>query len=149
MEEQLKILVALPKDIKNLAVLFDAYRVFYGQPTDIKSAESFLQKRMSAQESMVLVCKLERRILGFLQAYESYSSVSMKPILILNDLFVSTKSRGQGIAKLLIEHLIDYAQSGRYARINIATMPDNHAAQRLYESMGFERDVFLHYTFRL
>ena len=37
---------AKKKDIEKLSVLFDKYRIFYKQESDIENARSFLKKRM-------------------------------------------------------------------------------------------------------
>lgn len=51
---------AKKKDIDKLSVLFDKYRIFYRQESDIENARSFLRKRMKRKESVIFVAKKEK-----------------------------------------------------------------------------------------
>ena len=42
-------------DLAELASLFNAYRIFYEQPSDLAVAENFLRERMQHAESVILV----------------------------------------------------------------------------------------------
>ena len=48
-----------PQDLDALAVLFDAYRRFYGQPADLARARDWLRTRMRFGESVVLIAERE------------------------------------------------------------------------------------------
>lgn len=85
-----------------LAPLFDAYRVFYKQPTDLNGARRFLDERLSNLESVIFLALLDRQGLGFTQMYPSYTSVSMERILILYDLYVIPDARRLGVGKALM-----------------------------------------------
>ena len=74
----------------------------------------------------------------------------MKRAWILNDLFVTFSHRNQGIARSLMAIAKQYAQETGAIRIGLSTQQSNHAAQALYESLGYEKDeVFHHYSLRL
>ena len=74
----------------------------------------------------------------------------MKRIWILNDLFVTASHRNQGIARSLMAIAKQYAEETGAIRISLSTQQSNHAAQALYESLGYEKDeVFHHYSLRL
>jgi hypothetical protein len=77
-----------------IAPLFDAYRQFYGQRADLEGGRQFLFERLQRGESVVFAVIEAENTLGFTQLYPSFSSVSMKPIWILNDLFVGRKHVG-------------------------------------------------------
>ena len=90
------------------------------------------------------------QIVGFTQLYPSFSSVSMKRIWILNDLFVVATHRKKGIARLLMETAKQYAQEAGAVRIVLATKISNNLAQALYESLGYIKDEeFYHYSLSL
>ena len=44
-------------DLKQLVPLFDAYRVFYKQPSDKEGAEKFLFERFEHGESVIFMAK--------------------------------------------------------------------------------------------
>ena len=50
--------------IYEAAPLFNAYRKFYGQPTNLKEAEQFLTARFNNKESTVFLAYVDNRQLG-------------------------------------------------------------------------------------
>lgn len=134
-------------DLVTLAGLFDQYRVFYKQKSDIKNAMEFLSSRLEKKDSVILVARVKSDIAGFTQLYPSFSSVGMKHIWILNDLFVSPKFRGQNIAKKLMQEALNHAKRTGALRIDLATQVSNTLAQNIYESMGYiKNESFYHYS---
>lgn len=128
--------------------LFDAYRVFYGKPSNPEESRSFIRSRLEKQDSVILVAINEKQSDGggFAQLYPSFSSVAMKPIWILNDLFVSSNYRRSGVGRQLLEAVSKFVASTGAVRVDLATASDNAPAKALYESTGFCLDqVFDHY----
>lgn len=130
-----------------LAPLFDGYRVFYGQPSDLAAARAFLSARLEHEESVVLLAWLGNVPAGFTQLYPSFSSVRLARLWILNDLFVAPPARRQGVAAALLEAARHHAAALGARRLTLQTATDNHAAQSLYEAHGWQRDqTFLTYN---
>ncbi|RZA19717.1 MAG: GNAT family N-acetyltransferase, partial [Lysobacteraceae bacterium] len=86
-----------PADLDALALLFDAYRQFYGQPSDLARAREWLRERLRFGESMVLVARRGGATVGFVQLYPMFSSVRTAKTWILNDLYVDAAARRSGI----------------------------------------------------
>ena len=129
-----------------LARLFDLYRRFYGQESDVEGAETFLRERMTKGDSVIFVAFLEGAPAGFTQLYPSFSSVLMRPVWILNDLFVAPDSRRRGVAEGLMEHAAAFAKEAGAARLNLQTEATNENAQALYKKLGWqENTTFLTY----
>ena len=84
---------AYVEDINQLAPLFDAYRIFYKQDSDIKGAKAFLMSRFNLKDSVIFIAIVNQNIVGFTQLYPSFSSVKMQRTFILNDLYVSETHR--------------------------------------------------------
>src|SRR3954468_599568 len=126
-----------------VATLFDKYRVFYHQPSDITSARQFLQQRLSNNESVIFAAVDDQNgeviPAGFTQLYPLYSSVHIQKNWILNDLYVESNYRKQGIGRQLIDAAMQFAKEQGATYIQLETMPDNITAQRLYESIGFKQ----------
>jgi ribosomal protein S18 acetylase RimI-like enzyme len=57
----------------------------------------------------------------------------------LKRMYVRPAARGRGVARALTEHAIAAAAARGYARLRLGTLTTMHAAQRLYESVGFRR----------
>ncbi len=134
-------------DLPRLAELFNEYRAFYGQEGGAERAQPFLQARLGRGDSRLLVATDEGKIVGFAQLYPTWSSISMSPAWVLNDLYVDEEHRNGGVAAALLEAADEVARETGASRIELATARDNRAAQALYEKHGYRRDdVFVHYA---
>jgi GNAT superfamily N-acetyltransferase len=140
----MRIFQASLSDIDSIVPLFDAYRIFYGQRSDVTLAKDFLMQRLSNRDSVIFVCEDENRILGFTQLYPVFSSVSCCKDYILNDLFVSEQSRGKGVARRLLLHAQLYAKVQGFKGLALETQNHNHA-RFLYEKLGWEKATNIHY----
>ena len=139
-------------DIPVVAPLFDRYRMFYGQVSNVEGAAAYLQERTERGESVILMAITEEseQVAGFVQLYPSFSSISMRRAWILNDLFVDQEFRQRGVARQLMEAARAFAEQTGAKGLRLSTAKDNYTAQRLYESLGYERDeAFWHYEYRI
>ena len=128
-------------DLDAVAPLFDAYRQFYGKPSDPDLARAFLLERFAHDQSVIFLAQdRDGAAVGFTQLYPSFSSVSAARIFILNDLFVAPAARRQGTASLLLRAARDFGRSAGAVRLILATAVTNESAQALYESEGWERE---------
>lgn len=128
-------------DLDMLAPLFDAYRQFYGQPSDVAKARDFLAARFTRHESMILLACDDNGIgLGFTQLYPLFSSVRAVRTYLLNDLFVASTARRQGVARALLTAAAEQAKALGAASLSLSTALDNAPAQALYASLGWQRD---------
>jgi GNAT superfamily N-acetyltransferase len=136
-------------DLDAVAPLFDDYRQFYGQRPDPAAARAFLDERLRRDESVIFIAVEggERdETLGFTQLYPSFSSVSVRRLWILNDLFVRAGVRHGGVGRRLLERAREFAVETDAKGLTLATAVDNAAAQALYESCGWRQDEFKHYV---
>ena len=123
-----------------LVPLFDAYRVFYEQPSDLAGARNYLQERLTKRDSVLFLARHKDKGLGFTQLYPSLTSIRMRRLWILYDLYVSPEARRQGIGRALLEKARHFAQENGAHRLELSTAKDNLPAQALYESLGYVRD---------
>ena len=130
--------------LEDVAPLFDAYRVFYKQPSDIESAKKFLRERIINNESIIYLAYEDKEAVGFTQLYPLFSSVSMKPMYLLNDLYVKSSHRGKGIGEALINRAKVLCEKEQNKGLALQTATDN-PAQKLYERLGFVKDHDLYY----
>jgi GNAT superfamily N-acetyltransferase len=138
-----------PQNLEALAVLFDAYRRFYGQPADLARARDWLRARMRFGESVVLVAERDGAAAGFTQLYPMYSSVRTARTWILNDLFVADDARRRGVARALLDAAAQYARDDGAAGISLETTRDNAAARALYRAAGWHEDDTQWYSLSL
>jgi GNAT superfamily N-acetyltransferase len=128
-------------DLEDVVPLFDGYREFYEADSDLAAARTFLRDRIERDESVIYVAYTgPRQAAGFTQLYPSFSSVSLKRLWILNDLFVRSDVRRGGLGRALLErarlHAIETGAKG----LVLSTGVTNKAAQTFYESCGWQRD---------
>ncbi|MGH2644915.1 MAG: GNAT family N-acetyltransferase [Chitinophagaceae bacterium] len=125
--------------------LFDKYRIFYKHPSDIQLAHDFIQARLDNNESVISVAFIqkgkERIPVCFTQLYPGYSSGRAICHWILNDLYVEKEFRHQGIGEALIKTALEFAKGTGRKFVELSTAIDNFIAQKLYEKMGFEKQV--------
>ena len=143
-----KIVKAEEKDLEELGRLFNLYRIFYEEEDDLEKASRYISERFNREDSEILVAQEgNTELVGFVQLYPSFCSVSAVPILILYDLYVDHSHRGKGIGRLLMNAARDFAKDNGFRRLELSTAKDNHIGQSLYESLGYELDAeFLHYS---
>lgn len=129
-------------DVESVAPLFDAYRQFYEQGSDPALARAFLAERLERKESVVFLAERDGRPIGFVQLYPLFSSTAARPrrLWLLNDLYVAPDARRGGAARALLLRARRLAEDTDAVGLELATAHTNHAAQRLYESLGWRRD---------
>lgn len=130
--------------LKDLVPLFDGYRIFYKQPSDLEGAKTFLRDRLTQQDAVIYIAYKDHEAVGFTQLYPLLSSVSMARMYLLNDLYVAQNYRGQGIGEALIEVAKDLCRTEHQKGMAIQTAYDN-PAQELYQRLGFIKDTDLHF----
>lgn len=141
----MKISIVTKSTIGEVVPLFNAYREFYGQPSDEMKAEQFIQERVKKEESIIFLAYQEQEPVGFAQLFPIFSSVAMKRAFILNDLFVAQHVRKQGVAQALMEQCYAYCQQEDARYMMLETAKDNVNAQKLYEKLGMTIDESVYY----
>lgn len=130
-------------DLDLVVPLFDAYRQFYGQQSDIIVARQFLSDCLVHNESVVLIAEDRAgSAIGFVQLDPTFSSILAAPMYGLSDLYVMPESRRRGVGTLLLKSAIERARAANAVRLELATAITNVSAQRLYEALGWQRDEF-------
>ena len=125
-------------DLDVLSVLFDQYRVFYQQESDLQGARNFLGERIRGDDSYILMARNNSgSAVGFSQLYPSFSSQSMQRMWILNDLYVEEQFRRHGVARALLSRAQGLAKESGSKGLLLCTQTTNVKAQALYTRVGF------------
>jgi GNAT superfamily N-acetyltransferase len=139
---KIKVNIASLNELNSVAKLFNEYRIFYQQESNLTLAEAFISARIENDESIIFYAIDEAgQYLGFTQLYRTFSSVSAQPSLVLNDLYVAEIARRQGVGKLLLNTAKGYALEHNVKGLALSTAIDNNKAQSLYESLGYQKDI--------
>ncbi|MEJ9227914.1 GNAT family N-acetyltransferase [Peribacillus butanolivorans] len=136
-------------ELDSLTELFDLYRVFYEQTSNLEGAREFLKERLTNEESVIFMAFDGDNPIGFVQLYPSFSSVSMMRSWVLNDLFVKGNARNKGFGEKLLKAAITFAKETGAKGVSLETDKDNGNAQKLYEKIGFIRESNYFYYFSI
>ncbi|MBQ0140246.1 MAG: GNAT family N-acetyltransferase [Kurthia sp.] len=143
----MEVYYATDKELEQIVPLFTDYLKFYGRTPEYEDIVKFLGKRLRNEESIFLYVRYKENVIGFIQLYPSFSSLSLKRSYILNDLYVAPEYRKLGAAQALMEEAFAFCQQAGAVYVSLETHPDNISAQKLYEKIGMSRDdEFWHYT---
>lgn len=139
---------AFIEDLPEIVKIVMKYRDFYGIKDQNESVvEEFVRNRLENNQSKIFIATLDSdRVIGFIQLYPSYSTVSLKPQWILNDFFVDTDFRNKGYGTSLMSYVKDYF-SNRAKGFILVTDKDNFTAKSFYEHNGWNTGEYDFYTF--
>jgi ribosomal protein S18 acetylase RimI-like enzyme len=139
----MRIIEATLEHLDLLTPMFIKYREFYGEPAFPDSSRKFLETRLGRKESVIYLALAddEDTLFGFCQLYPSYSSLALKPVWILNDIYVAEESRRQLVADGLLQAAKKMAKETQAVRMRASTSRSNEVAQKVYESIGFAEDL--------
>ncbi|MBC7387883.1 MAG: GNAT family N-acetyltransferase [Opitutaceae bacterium] len=140
----MEIIRATSSDLPLILPLFDGYRQFYEEPSEIEAARIYLTERLDKNESVMFLVyennKDEKNGIGFAQLYATFSSVTLKKFWVLHDLYVKDDYRKQGIAKTLINKCKELAHENAPLGIIIESRISNQSAQHLFDAVGFVKE---------
>ncbi|MFB7058119.1 GNAT family N-acetyltransferase [Streptomyces vinaceus] len=136
--------VAGHSDLDVAGALFRGYLDFYEvKVEDPDAPREYLAQRIRDGESLVLLADVPGAgTVGFAQVYRTFSSLALRPMWILSDLYVDPSGRRTGAGRALLREVLRRAREAGVSGVQLETAYDNHVAQALYEAEGFERDPF-------
>jgi GNAT superfamily N-acetyltransferase len=124
--------------------LWSAYNAFYNMTLpDIVTQQTW--QRILDPHSAIFARLAEDHgeVIGFSVSVLHEGTWTAEPICYLEDLFVEPGSRRQGAGRLLIQDLVDRAQTRRWSRLYWHTRADN-PARALYDQFA-TADDFVRY----
>lgn len=150
-EKNYSIQPAAITDLPELAALFDAYRVFYGAASEPIKTDAFVHGLITHGNTRFFVARAAGAapVLGFVHLMPSMNTVAMRPIWLLEDLFVLPEARQSGVATALMQYAESFARETGAERLTLATAHDNTRAQALYKQLGYVREDHFWYFHRM
>ncbi len=151
MAAQVEIAPITVEEFEGLLPLIASYQRFYEvAEIDEERNRSFFRRFLApSEDGLLLGARRGGRVVGYACLYWHFSSTQAKETVLMNDLFVDDSARGQGVGRALIEATAEVARERGVASIEWSTAPDNHTAQRLYDSTGAERSEWFSYELRV
>jgi GNAT superfamily N-acetyltransferase len=138
-------------EFEELLPLIAAYQRFYKveQIDETRNRTFFRRFLAPSEDGLLLGARREGELIGYACLYWHFSSLEAVESVLMNDLYVSEDARGQGVGRALIEATVEVARERSAAHVEWSTAPDNHTAQRLYDSTGAERSEWFSYELRV
>lgn len=127
--------------------LIGAYQEFY-EVTGVSRDQTwhFFHRFIGSTENGWLYAAWDgEEPVGFACYYRHKNSLVAASTVLLHDLYVIKRARGQGIGRRFIEEGRELARRLGAPVLEWSTAPDNARAQRLYDSTGAERSTWLTY----
>jgi len=131
--------------LNEFAELFNNYRVFYRQTSDIERGKTFLKDRIIKNETVTFLIKADDKFAGFAQLYPLYHYGTLQRQWLLSDLFVAPDFRGRGLSIDLIERCKRHCEETDACGLLLETEKTNDIGNRLYPKCGFELDKVHNY----
>jgi GNAT superfamily N-acetyltransferase len=140
-----------PEEFEELLPLIAAYQRFYEvEGIDEERNRAFFRRFLApSEDGLLLGARREGRLFGYACLYWHFSSLEAVESVLMNDLYVSEEARGEGVGRALIEAAAEIARERGVPFVEWSTAPDNHTAQRLYDSTGAERSEWFSYELRV
>lgn len=151
MAAKLEIAPIAPGEMEELLPLIAAYQRFYEvEDVDDERNRAFFRRFLGpSEDGLLLGARSEGRLLGYACLYWHFSSLEARESVLMNDLYVDEAARGQGVGRELIEATAEVARERGVPFVEWSTAPDNHTAQRLYDSTGAARTEWFSYELRV
>jgi len=147
----LEIAPILSDEFEELLPLIAAYQRFYEvEDVDEERNRAFFRRFLApSEDGLLLGARSEGQLVGYACLYWHFSSLEACESVLMNDLFVAEQARGKGVGRALIEATAAVAREREVPFVEWSTAPDNHTAQRLYDSTGAERSEWFSYELRV
>lgn len=136
----IRIKQASKENLEEIVPLFDQYRLFYKQDSDLLGAKVFLADRFNKNESVIFLAYFKGDPVGFTQLFPMFSSVSLKHSYVLNDLYVAASYRKKQIGEALLNKAKEFYIANHAKGLALETGIHN-PAQKLYEKLHWVKDV--------
>jgi GNAT superfamily N-acetyltransferase len=138
-------------DFDELLPLIAAYQRFYevGDIDAERNRDFFRRFLAPSDDGVLLGARDGGALVGYACLYWHFSSLSAAESVLMNDLYVDEQARGRGVGRALIEASAAVARERGARHLEWSTAPDNHSAQRLYDSTGAERSEWVEYELSL
>lgn len=111
-------------------------------PTEDEMRQIFREAIAAPEQIMITIAEHNGRMIGYSNTWTVYSIWSMGKAMTIDDIYVLPDCRRSGIARQIMDYLINYAKSHNYKRVQLHAEVDNEKAHNLYRQLGFiEEDI--------
>jgi GNAT superfamily N-acetyltransferase len=121
----------------DVAGLFDDYRVHQGEPPAPHLVCDWLAEQVAHHRFSVAAAIDGDRVCGIVTTAVMPASLMLGTFWWVRDLYVAPGFRRRGVARALLQHVIDEAGAAGALRVSLQTEAGNGPALTLYAAAGF------------
>ena len=139
------------RNLEEVLPLIRQYQAFYNiaDINDDRNRAFFSQFGEEGDDGCLFLFRDDTgQAVAFATVYFTYVSSIPARVGVMNDLYTAPDHRGQGIARRLINHCLQFAFSRGAARLQWLTAVDNLAAQKVYDSLDTRQSTWKVYTYQ-
>lgn len=129
---------AQPEDVSDIFDLIQALARYEKLEQTVTGSAKTLEHHLFGQPTYAeaLVADIDRKIVGFALFFTNYSTFLTQPGLYLEDLFVLSDYRRQGIGKALLQQVANLAVERNCGRLEWSVLDWNESAISVYRRLG-------------
>jgi len=86
----------------------------------------------------LFVLRADAQVAGMANALLTISTAEGCRVVLLEDVIVKAKYRGQKLGQQLVDHVLEWAVANGFPRVTLLADQDNTPALSFYKKMGFE-----------
>ena len=120
-----------------VAGLFDDYRA-HGGPPSPQVTRDWLRDQLAQHRITIAAAICAGQACGFITTTVMPASLMLGTAWSIRDLYVAPQRRRGGIARALLQHVVDDASAAGAYRVSLLTEAGNTPAIRLYTAAGFQ-----------
>ena len=149
-EDEIEIREAAKSDLPNIVALVPEL-VGFGPPpwrdpaqmirTDVAVISKAVSSNGAHENAVVYVGVLRGRVIAFLHATATVDYYTQTPQAHVADVVVSDEARGAGLGTRLLAAAEEWAKRHGFSQLSIAVFERNAEALKLYQRLGFEREI--------
>ena len=134
-----------PQDRPDWARLLGLYAEFYKTTVSPQAQQAVWDWIFDpAQDFWSDIAIRDGQVVGLVQYQLMHRSLSGAKVCYLSDLYVDPSTRGGGIGRALIDHVITFAKAQGLTNVRWLTQEFNYAGRRLYDTYRPKSDFILY-----
>lgn len=129
---------ACVEDVPQILALIRELADFEKMSDDVVATEESLRQSLFGKRpyAEVVMAESAGEVKGFALFFHNFSTFIGRPGIYLEDLYVRTEARGQGLGRILLAHLAKLAVERHCARLEWCVLDWNEGAIRFYRRLG-------------
>jgi GNAT superfamily N-acetyltransferase len=114
-----------------------------GKPLSEQVQRTLISGLQQHPTTMIFLAFQDRQAVGIATCFGGFSTFAARPLINIHDFYVIPECRGQKIGQMILAAIEQKARATNCCKITLEVQQNNHRAQRVYESAGFARSVYV------